>query len=118
MIKYPESEEKFIFPKNECQIESKYSVRSLEPKLIKKLQTAGLYVDPRSIINEHKEVIPPLIGVSEVSVMAGWEPKKTSVYIKRNILPDPCMYVGGRPCWTIKQIEEWLQNPKNKKYID
>ncbi|WP_010243741.1 hypothetical protein [Acetivibrio cellulolyticus] len=115
MVKYPESEEKFITPKtdpSECQ----YRL-GLGEKLTKRLTAAGVYVDKRCIINEFKEVIPPLLGITEVAAILGWDKRKVSVYVQRNVLPDPSIHIGDRPIWTIKQIEEWMNDEKNKKYL-
>ena len=118
MVKYPNDEEKLILPEDQQQPEYKYNAGNLNEKLVKKLNAAGIYVDPRCIINECKEIIPPLLGLTEVGIMIGWDRQKTAVYAKRKILPEPSVYIGDRAFWTTRQIEEWQQDEKNKKYLD
>jgi len=47
--------------------------------LAERLRKCEIYIDNKSIINDYNEVIPPLIGLTEVAEMIGWYKRKASV---------------------------------------
>lgn len=59
--------------------------------------------------NEFSETIPVLLGVTELGEYLGWDRRKVATYINRDKIPKPSTYVGKRPFWTLKRIEEFTK---------
>lgn len=46
-----------------------------------------------------------LMGVTDIAREFGWHKAKVTMYVQRGKLPQPMGVVGGRPVWTMKQLE-------------
>ena len=62
--------------------------------------------------------IPPLLGVTEVSRLIGWDRRKVSVYYERGKFPPAATVVGKRPFWSKNQIEQWLVLKNEEKAVE
>lgn len=51
-----------------------------------------------------------LLSYAEVGKILNWDRKKVRVYYLRGKLPSPQYFLGDRPLWTPKQIEEFKKS--------
>lgn len=66
-------------------------------KKIKKINS----VDDQRVLFKELE----LMGVTDIARKFGWSKGKVTVYVNRGKIPPPMGEVGGRPVWTMKQLE-------------
>lgn len=61
--------------------------------------------------NKFGEKIPTLLETTEAaeSVGHGWDRRKLNVYVERGQFIEPSGYIGSRPFWTLRRVEEFAK---------
>lgn len=92
----------------------KYYDGSLNERMIRRFLK---YLDQEYLDQEQNEQEQlDLLGTTDVAKMLGWPKSKVSEYYKHGYLgfPKPSARIGGRPVWTLRQIEKFASTLHNR----